>query len=137
MHEQIAFLLTVSREFTEEVPKARILLRILSRVLQLFPRPENGAFRTGVKAFRIEYSALIVVADQTGIALHDQIDTFARVRTVSDDIPEAVNLVDLLLSDIFQNRLEALEITVNVADQCTLHGHGSSIRLSCSGLVFS
>ena len=63
-----------------------------------------------------------MVTQQTGIAIHDQIDTFARVRTVPDNIAKAVNLVDLLRSDIFQNRLEALEITVNIADQCTLHG---------------
>ena len=81
-----------------------------------FARPENCSFRTGIESFRIEQRALIVIAEQAGVALHHQIDALTGVRTVTDDIAEAVNLFDSLRLDIGEDGFQSLEIAVDVAD---------------------
>jgi hypothetical protein len=63
-----------------------------------------------------------VIAEQANIALHDQVDTLARIRPVTDNIAEAIDLSYSLRLDVSEDRLEAFEITVDVADERALHG---------------
>ena len=46
----------------------------------------DRAFGAGVESFRIEQRALVVVAKNAHIHLHDEIDAFAWVWPVTDDI---------------------------------------------------
>jgi len=45
-----------------------------------------------------------------------RIQAFTRVRTVADNVTQAVNLLDGLLTDMRKNGLKSLVIAVNVAD---------------------
>ena len=52
-----------------------------------------------------------------GAVGHDQVDTFARVRTVADDITQAINFFDPELLDLAEDGLQRFEIAVDVADE--------------------
>ena len=45
-----------------------------------------------------------------------RIQAFTRVRTVADNVTQAVNLLNGLLTNMRKNGLKSLVITVNVAD---------------------
>ena len=82
-------------------------------------RPEDGAFGAGVEALGIEQRALVVIAEQAGLARHHEIDALARVWAVTDDVAEAVNLLDSLLFDVREDSLKGLEVGVDIADNCS------------------
>ncbi len=63
---------------------------------------------------------LIVISQQAYRALHHQIDALARVRTIADNIAQAIHFRDALLTNI-SAPLEGFEVAMDVADQCTLH----------------
>lgn len=78
--------------------------------------PENGAFSSGIETFGIEQRSLVMVAEQRGRAvLANTVYTFARVRTISDDVAETVNLINPLLLDVSQYGLKGIEISMYVA----------------------
>ena len=83
---------------------------------QLGPRPHDGLFRSMVEPIRVKQCALIVIAEQYHLALHDQINALARVGSVTDHISQTIDLVDLLFLDIFQHRLKGFKVAVNIAD---------------------
>jgi hypothetical protein len=79
-----------------------------------------------------------VVAEQADVALHRQVDAFARVRPVADNVAQAVDLRNPLLLDIGQDGLEAFEVAMNVADDRAFHTprpsmRQYSIRPACQG----
>ncbi len=78
--------------------------------------------------------ALIVVAEQDDLALHHQIDALARVRPVADDIAQTVDFADGLFLDVLEDRLQGLQVTVNVADD-RLHAWLSQGRSACAKAV--
>ena len=82
----------------------------------MISRPEDGSFGPGVETFRIEQCSLVVIPEQADAALHDQVDTLARVRSVAHHIAQTENVGDLLLLDIRQHGLERFQISVNIAD---------------------
>ncbi len=84
---------------------------------QLGPRPEDGPLGLGIEAVRIEHGSLIVIAEQDDLAFHGQIDAFARIGPVADDVAEAINLGDILRCNVLEHRLEGLEVAVDVADE--------------------
>ena len=43
-----------------------------------------------------------------------QVDTFARIRAVADNIAQAINFTDLTAVNVCQNRFQRFEITVNI-----------------------
>ena len=61
-----------SRQFTEEFPA--FVRAGATAGFQLFAGPEHGAFGTGIEAFGIEQRRLVVIAEQTQLALGDAID---------------------------------------------------------------
>lgn len=90
--------------------------------VQAITSPIDGSQSNGVKAFGVEKCRLIVVAHYSeGRFLHDQIQTFARVWSVADDIAQAHDFIDVLASNIRQDSLECFQIAVNIAYQCLPH----------------
>jgi hypothetical protein len=62
-----------------------------------------------------------MVAQQTDLALHDQIDALARIGTVADQVAEAVDLGDSLAADIGKHGLKGLDVAVEIADEGSFH----------------
>jgi hypothetical protein len=56
-----------------------------------------------------------VVAQQDELALHDQVHALPGVRAVADDVPQAVGLLDVLRLDVLKDRLQRLEVAVDIA----------------------
>ena len=50
-----------------------------------------------------------------------RVEAFARIRAVTDDVAQTVNLRDSLSPDIGHHGLQCLKIGVDVADQGSLH----------------
>ena len=123
VNEQVVVLFTVPGQLAKKIPPAGIFFSILLRVFQLPPRPKNSSFGTRIKSFGVKQSTLIVIPQQAGITIDNQIDALAGTRPVANDISLAIDFGNLLLTDILKDRLEAFEVTVDVADQCTLHGN--------------
>jgi len=115
---QEAVLLEGARPFGEEFPAAFARGAILAWDLELRARPENRFLGRLVKTIGIEHRALIVIAEQNDFAAHHQIDTLSWIRTVTNDIAEAVNLLDVVLFDILEHSLECFEVAMDVADDC-------------------
>ena len=70
----------------------------------------------GVEAVGVEHGALVVVAQQHHLALHDEVDALAGVGAVADHVPEAIGFRDGVFLDVLEDRLEGLKVTVDVAD---------------------
>lgn len=51
----------------------------------------------------------------------EQIDTFARMGSVAHYIPEAHQGVHPSLGDVLQDRLEGMQVAVDVGNECDLH----------------
>ena len=77
---------------------------------------KNGALGRGVEPFGVEHGALVMVAEQHDLALHDQIDAFARVRAIADNVAEAINLADVVRLDVGQDRLQRFQVAMDIAD---------------------
>ena len=86
----------IAGQFAQKIP-VRAFSAGLPRAFQLVASPKDGSFGPGVEPLGIEQCPLIVVAQQAHVAVHDQIDALARIRTVADDVPQAINLCDALL----------------------------------------
>src|SRR6185312_8816845 len=105
-----------ARPLGEELPALFAQRPRLAGCLELVPRPENSPFRRLVEPIRVEHGALVVIAQQNQLGIHDQVDAFAGVRSVANHVAEAVNLGDPLRFDVGQHRLEGLQVAVNIAD---------------------
>src|SRR5438067_875309 len=102
------------RQFAQETPPPFIPFGV--PFFQLVARPENRPLGSGVESFGIEQRSLVVVPQQTHFARQHAVDALPRVGSVPDDIAEAVDLLDPLLLDVGQYRLERLEVPMYVAD---------------------
>jgi hypothetical protein len=111
-----AVLAVAARPLGEELPAPLAVLPALGRRLELVAGPEDGTLGGGVEAVGVEHGALVVVAQQHHLALHDEIDALAGVGAVADHVAETVNLRDVVAVDVFEDRLEGLKVTVDVAD---------------------
>src|SRR5436190_17568148 len=100
MYVEKAIFLDHPRPLGQEFPACLSLEAIFSWGLELVARPENSALRRGVEAVRIEHGALVVVAEQNHLALHHQVDALARIRSIPDNITQAINLRDVVFFDI-------------------------------------
>ena len=74
-----------------------------------------------IETFRVKQGALVVIAQDADIHLHHQVDTLTRVRSVANNVAQAVDFGDPLLADIAQHGLESFEVAVDIADQGTFH----------------
>ena len=79
-----------------------------------------------IEPIRIEHGALVVIAQQHELGIHDKVDALARIRTVTDDVAQAINLSNSQRFNIRQHGLESLQITVDVAND-RLHAKGLAI----------
>ena len=83
--------------------------------------------RDRVEAIRVEQRRLIVIAQYGDLREFDHfVKTLARIRSIADDVSEAVNLGDLLFANVRQYRSQRLEIGVYIANQCSLHANLTS-----------
>jgi len=57
-----------------------------------------------------------VVAQEHQLALPDQVDAFARIGPVADDVAQTIGFGDALLGNVIEHRLEGLQVAVNIAD---------------------
>ena len=126
--EQHVSLDVVPRQLAEKIPPPLPDGGRAGAVLQLVPRPEDRPLRPRIEPLGIEQGALVVVAQQADLALHDLVDHFARVGTIADQIAEAVDLGNALVPNVGQHRLEALDVAVNIADEGSFH----AFRLSAT-----
>ena len=65
-----------------------------------------GALGGRIEAVGVEHRTLIVVAQQDNATLHDQINAFAGIGSIADDIAQAVDFLDLVLFRVLEDRLE-------------------------------
>ena len=108
-------------QFAEKIPAALAHGRRAGALLQLVSRPENRPLGAGIETFGIEQRPLIVIAQQTDLTSHDLIDHFTGVGAVADQIAEAIDLGDILVADVGQHRLKALDVAVDIADEGSFH----------------
>ena len=97
-------------------------------LLQLFAGPKDRPFGPHVESLGVEQRPLIVIAQQTNRAIHDQVHAFARVGTVPHNITQAVNFIDALGSNVGEDGLQCLEIAMNIADDRPFHDVGSLMQ---------
>src|SRR5690606_13619393 len=65
---------------------------------------------------------LVVIAQERHLAVFDhQVEAFARVGSVPDDVPQTKDVFDPLAADVGKYGLERFEIAVNVADNGSFH----------------
>ena len=119
MHVEVSVAADRSGQLAQKVPPPRVVVGIADGTFQLVARPEDCPLGSCVEALGVEQSALIVIAQQGGLALHYQIEAFARIGPIADDIAQAVNLADRLTFDVGQHRLETFQVAVYVADDCS------------------
>ena len=62
----------------------------------------------------VDRGVVMVAPDDHGATLFDQIDTFARVWSISDDVPETDNVADRLRLDVRKYGLESFEVRVYI-----------------------
>ena len=65
-----------------------------------------------------------MVSQQADIHFHHFVNALARIRAVTNHVPEAKNLVHPFGPNIGQNRLEGLNIAVDVANKRSFQGLG-------------
>ncbi len=104
------------RQCPQEIPTA-ITLGVVPRVFQLFAGPKDSPFCTTVKSLWIKQGPLIVITQQAdGTAVDHRIQAFTRVWTVANNITQAVNFLNGLLTDMRKNGLKSLVIAMDVTD---------------------
>ena len=80
------------------------------------------------EAVRVEHGPLIVVAQEDHLALHDQIDAFAGIGAVADDVAKTIDFGHIVFVDIVQNGSEAFQIAVDIADKRFHVDHSPALR---------
>src|SRR5207253_8438822 len=91
VNEEHAVLFELTRPFREELPAFFLEFAALVGGFKLFAGPEDGLLGGQVETFGIEHGALVVIAQEDHLAFHDQIDAFARIRSVAHDVAETVD----------------------------------------------
>lgn len=114
MHEQESILTMGPRQLAEKLPAPTIVF-VCSR-FDLRSRPENCLLSRATKPFRIEQSGQIMIPQDAQAKAVTQIDAFARVRSVTDDISQTINRIDRPLANVCQNGLEGFQVSMDVAD---------------------
>ena len=107
------------RQFAQESPATWISGVIW--IFDLFSRPENRLFRTAAESVGVKQRRLIMVTQDAVIDLHDDIQTFAGVGPVADDIAQTHDFLDTLFLDVGHDRLQSSKVPVDVADNRAFH----------------
>ena len=90
-------------------------VRVRSR-FELAACPKNGLFRCTAKSLGIKQGCLIVITEDTKVEFHDPVDTLTWIRTVSNDIAEAIDLLYPAVAYIFQHHFKCSEISVDITN---------------------
>src|SRR5579875_284065 len=114
--EQKAVFAESARSFGQELPAFLAERPSLVRRLELIAGPKDSSFGRRIEAIRIEQCSLIVIAQQNDFALHHQINALAWVRSIADHIAKAVNIGDGIFFNVFEDGLQRLKVTVDIAD---------------------
>ena len=109
------------RQLAEEPPALGHLLGITIGHFELIAGPKDGPLGAAGKAFRVIEGALVVVAEDRLVEAENAVDAFPRVRTVADNIAQAVNTIDAFAGDVRQDGLKGLQIGVDIADDGAFH----------------
>ena len=127
MDEQKRTIPVISGQTAEKF-EAFAILGIVG-TFQLFTSPENRPFSSLIEAFRVAKGTHVMIAQKTDLAIrHDQVEALSWVRTISDNVAEAMNHLDALGTDIRENDLQSFQVPVNVADDGATQGQGSSMN---------
>jgi hypothetical protein len=86
--------------------------------------PKDRSFRSAAKSFRVKQHSLIMVAQQAFGEPHRLIDALAWLRSIPDDISQAIYFVAPPPHDIGHYRAQRQRIAMNVADNGSLHHDG-------------
>jgi hypothetical protein len=78
--------------------------------------PKNRLLRRDIKSLGIEQRAAIVVAQYTKREFHRAVEALAWGGSVTDHVAQANDSVNVLAIDIFQNRFERGQVSVNIAN---------------------
>ena len=92
-------------------------------------RPLRRNASADVEIFRFSeiYRGKVVVADDNDLAtLSDKTETLARVSTVTDDIAQTDDLIDLSLIDQLEGLCQRLEVGVDIRDDSESHTIGTA-----------
>ena len=116
--EEVAVFAEAARPIGEELPAAFARGLVLRSAFELFARPENRPLRRRVKSLGVEHGALVVIAQQHHLALHDEIDALARIGAIADHVSETIDLGYRVLFDVFEDRLKSLKVAMDIADDC-------------------
>ncbi len=119
----------------QKIPTAVNRRPISFRVFELIAGPKDRAFGPGIETFGIEQRALIVVTQKANAGLLDnEIQAFARVGTIANDVAQAEDFFYALTLGIGQHGLETFQIAVNIANygpfQFTARFGASGVELS-------
>lgn len=110
-------------EFAEEIPASVDLAWAAGAFVEPVAGPVNRPQRDRVEPFGVEQCRLVVVAeDRPFRPLDHQIEAFAGVGAVADDIAQADDFFDPFAVDVLQDRLQRLEVAVNITDDGSFHG---------------
>jgi hypothetical protein len=105
----------LSRQLSQKLPTPFVPRRIT--FFELFACPEDGPLGPRVETFGVEQGSLIVISQETHLARHHPVDTLARVRSVTNNVAETVNLRNPLCLNVRQNRIQRFQVTVDVTDE--------------------
>ena len=102
---------------------------LLIGAVQFVPSPVGGFSRGIIEIGGLVECGEIMVAQQRELtSFLDQVDAFHRVGPVSEDVPQADDLINGSLIDIRQDRFKGHEIAVDVTDDRGSHAKLRSIN---------
>jgi hypothetical protein len=104
-----------TRSFGEEFPASLPILSRLDGGLELGPGPEDGPLGWGIESFRVKHCALIVIAQENNLALHDQIHAFAWIGAVANHVSQTIDFCYIACGYVVENSLQGFKVAMNIA----------------------
>lgn len=131
VNETIGFLVDESRQLAQEVPACVDLGLAAVAGIELVTSPVNCPQGHRVESVRIKQSRLIVVAqDRPFAAPHDQVKALARIGSITDDVAQTIDIVDTDGINVGYDSLQGFQVTVDIADQCSLHENSRTLSIN-------
>lgn len=122
MDEEIVSLVECPWQCPDKIPASIPLSRSAWTPIKLIARPINCLQGNRIKAIRIDDGGLVMISLNGDLALiHYLVEAFARIGAITDDVPQAENLLEPLFLQVRQHNTERLKIGVNITNQSTLH----------------
>jgi hypothetical protein len=83
--------------------------------------PENRLLSRSAKALRVNESAIVVIAQHTKIDFCNNIQAFAGIRAVPNNVTQANDSIATLKLNVSQDRLQRFEVSMDIANDCSAH----------------